>query len=380
MRMLTKPGFIKQRGSSAPLFIAFLLVTLLVGGYFLYDSYGTNDELRSQLGTNQTELRNIQRELREKEFSISDKESQLSRLNRQRNSLRQQINQIKNTTESAQKELQTSLVQKEQEYAEIDKKYEDLQKELDKERSSNESFTSQIEALEQEKVALEQDKQALEQGHLELQKLNADYQQQLQDLTQSNSRFDEKFKAIEEQLAQQRALNTDYSATIETLEQRLAREQQALTDLENKLTELDSEKNRLVKQLEGGISIIRLDNSILFPSGSALLNERGQETLDLVAQTLEEFPNHLISVEGHADQYQITSVLTAKYPSNWELSAARAAYAIRYLTQKGIPAVQFQAVGYGSTRPINTASDVESQQENRRIEILLYPPREPASN
>jgi chemotaxis protein MotB len=242
----------------------------------------------------------------------------------------------------------------------------------------------QLQETEQDKTQ-SQDALATIRDELEA-KLSAkeiEYEKQIAQLNDFSTIVSQKYETTKVQLDKELARIAEFSATIETLEERLTREQVALDELAKQLAimdktnaELNSEKSRLIRQFKDGTTIIRLEDTILFSSGSAILNDRGQQTLALVADTLAEFPNHLISIEGHTDHRPIMSPLSEKYPTNWELSAARASFAIRHLMAQGLPAKQFQAVGFANTRPIAMDTDYKSQRKNRRIEILLHPPIE----
>ena len=111
----------------------------------------------------------------------------------------------------------------------------------------------------------------------------------------------------------------------------------------------------------------------MFASGSAELNEDGLNSLNVLADALTSFPNHLISIQGHTDSRKISKDTALTFPTNWELSGARAASAVRALLTKGIPAQQLQAVGYADTRPLVKEVDAATRQQNRRIEVILLP-------
>jgi chemotaxis protein MotB len=83
----------------------------------------------------------------------------------------------------------------------------------------------------------------------------------------------------------------------------------------------------------------------------------------------------LIRVEGHADNVEIGPSLKSRYPSNWELSKARASGVVRYLVEKGgLDSARLSSVGYGDSRPAATNAIEEGRTKNRRVEILLYAP------
>ncbi|MGE5559978.1 MAG: OmpA family protein [Chloroflexota bacterium] len=116
--------------------------------------------------------------------------------------------------------------------------------------------------------------------------------------------------------------------------------------------------------------VIRLKDSILFDSGQADLKPAAKAVLDKVAESARKLPNH-IRIEGHTDNRPIN---TARFPSNWELSTARATNVIRYLIEhSGLSAKRLSAAGYGEYRPVSDNSTEAGRAENRRVDIVLLP-------
>lgn len=121
-----------------------------------------------------------------------------------------------------------------------------------------------------------------------------------------------------------------------------------------------------VDEGEQGITL-RIDDNLLFKSGQAELTEGGGEVIASLVPTLESFEGQ-VSVEGHTDNIPIT---TARFPSNWELSTARAIAVLRYLSAAGIPESRLRAVGYADTQPLESNDTAEGRAANRRVELLL---------
>jgi len=116
-------------------------------------------------------------------------------------------------------------------------------------------------------------------------------------------------------------------------------------------------------------------SEVLFPSGSADLTFEGNAAMnDLAAaisdltRTIPEEIDWAIQVDGHTDAQPINS---AQFPSNWELSTARAIAVVRYLISQGVPAERLVAAGYGEFQPLDTGTDAASLRRNRRIELKL---------
>jgi chemotaxis protein MotB len=116
---------------------------------------------------------------------------------------------------------------------------------------------------------------------------------------------------------------------------------------------------------------IRLEvkDSFLFESGSADLKPQATVILEGLIGLLQRHAGG-IAVEGHTDDKPIA---TARYPSNWELSAARASAVARYLSTHGIAPQRVQAVGYADTRPRSSNDSTEGRARNRRVTLVIYP-------
>lgn len=114
--------------------------------------------------------------------------------------------------------------------------------------------------------------------------------------------------------------------------------------------------------------LLTLDDEPLFPSGSAGLTGEGMKMLAKVSAVIKPM-GRAIRVEGHTDDRPIA---TARYPSNWELSIARAISVIDFfVTQGGVPANRLSAVGYGSVKPRVPNDSEHHRRMNRRVEIIL---------
>jgi chemotaxis protein MotB len=112
---------------------------------------------------------------------------------------------------------------------------------------------------------------------------------------------------------------------------------------------------------------IEINADILFPSGAAGFASSAEPVLDKLAEVLKPFPNP-IRVEGHTDD---RPVHTAAYPSNWELSAARAASVVHEFTKAGIDPLRLEIVGFGEFHPRQTNATQDGRNANRRVAILV---------
>lgn len=121
---------------------------------------------------------------------------------------------------------------------------------------------------------------------------------------------------------------------------------------------------------EGDGVRLNIPNSILFDSGAAELQGRGPTVIKALAPLLIR-GNFVVTVEGHTDDQPIS---TARYPSNWELSASRAAAVVRTLVEAGMEPRRLEAAGYADSRPLAGNTDEEGRRENRRVTLMLRAP------
>jgi|GEM_PF-2597835 len=125
-------------------------------------------------------------------------------------------------------------------------------------------------------------------------------------------------------------------------------------------------------KVENGILQMSLTSEILFPSGSAALSESGIERVDRVAEGLEQIPYQVV-VAGHTDDVPIGGQLAKRFPTNWDLAAARAVSVIRELEAFGIPGRRLVAGSFGQYSPVATNETEEGRTQNRRIEFRIVP-------
>lgn len=114
--------------------------------------------------------------------------------------------------------------------------------------------------------------------------------------------------------------------------------------------------------------VLHIFDKILFPSGSAVLNEDAKQVLSKLALLIKELPND-IRIEGHTDNVPIVSSL---YPSNWHLSVARALNTAYYLIEsEHLNQDKVSIVGYSKFQPIATNNSPEGREKNRRVDIVI---------
>lgn len=141
--------------------------------------------------------------------------------------------------------------------------------------------------------------------------------------------------------------------------------------LENEMRAALESRDVTISQLQGKLTVNILDR-ILFDSGEADLKPDGAVVLRKVAAILAAHPNLKVHVIGHTDNVPIKATARSRYPSNWELSTARATAAVRALTENaGVDPRRLGAVGYGEFRPVADNSTPEGRARNRRIAITI---------
>ena len=112
---------------------------------------------------------------------------------------------------------------------------------------------------------------------------------------------------------------------------------------------------------------VEINSDILFPTGSATLEGSARQTLGTLADVLQDVPNG-VRVEGHTDNVPIA---TAQYPSNWELSAARAASVVHLFADHGVQPQRLAMMGYGEFRPRASNDMAEGRNRNRRVMVII---------
>ena len=128
-----------------------------------------------------------------------------------------------------------------------------------------------------------------------------------------------------------------------------------------------------ITQLKGKLTVNMVDR-ILFDSGEASVKPDGWKVLEKVGGLLNNVQDKDIRIEGHSDNKPIGGELKSRYPSNWELSTARATAVARYLEDHAkVDPKRLVAAGYGEFRPVASNDTPEGRALNRRIEIILVP-------
>jgi chemotaxis protein MotB len=293
--------------------------------------------------------------------AASGKDTMLSRLNKQLSELTELLALERSKKESVEDNLSA------------------LQATLTDQQKENQRLTGLLGDAGGKTQGAEERAQALG-GQLDTQKkITNDALAKVEMLNQQLAALRLQLAAIEEALSASEAKDKESQAKIADLGQRLnvalAKKVQELaryrSDFFGKLKEALG--NRPDFEVVGDRFVFASD--VLFDSGSAELKPEATPQLDKLADALKQLENQIPSdiawvmrIDGHTD---IHPIATPEFPSNWELSSARAISVVRYLMQQGVPPNRLVAAGFGEFQPIDPATSDEALRKNRRIELKL---------
>jgi chemotaxis protein MotB len=197
-------------------------------------------------------------------------------------------------------------------------------------------------------------------------------QRDLRICAQETSSLNSRVAELEGLLAELRQTSAELEARVAEKEAALARSQATQDELVEELEDEISRGQIQVARLRGELRVDLVDE-ILFDSGAAEVKPAGQEILRRIAEVLKKTDKQ-VRVQGHTDDVPIRGQLAERYPTNWELSAARAVNVVRFLhEQADLNPAQLSAAGFSEFQPRAGNDTEEGRQKNRRIEILLAP-------
>ncbi len=219
-----------------------------------------------------------------------------------------------------------------------------LSSELDAQKSISNEALAKVDLLNQQMLALRKQMAALNEALGASEKKDQESQERIKDL---GSRLN---SALARQVQELQRYRSDFFGR--------------LRDLLKDRQDIRIVGDRFVFQSE-----------VLFPSGSADMTPEGLGTIDQLATAINELRSKIpaeidwaFQVDGHTDNRPIAS---STFPSNWELSTARAVSVVKYLASKGVPPERLVAAGHGEFQPLESGADEESLRKNRRIELKL---------
>ncbi len=205
-----------------------------------------------------------------------------------------------------------------------------------------------------------------------------DLQQQLASLRTGKAELDTRLERLEAEKSDLMALKNELSRDVQAKAEEIARLKGTYDELQEKM-KAEIAKGEIRLSQAGGRLKVDMVDKVLFDSGEAQISKRGEEVLARVGAVLAQVQDRQIQVAGHTDDSPISSRLVDRFPSNWELSTARATNVVRFFQDKaGLPGKRLVASGYGQFSPISSNKTASGRARNRRIEILLTPALEPA--
>ena len=218
----------------------------------------------------------------------------------------------------------------------------------------------------------------------------ASLQADVNTLTQRNSTLQQQYEKVKSQLettardaagkiaSQQSLLNqskeelAEQQRRLETLQGLLEQQKKNADALRLKISEalVKFNSNELTVTMKNGKVYVSLQENLLFPSGSAVVNPKGKEALGKLAEVLNSNPDINVNIEGHTDSLPIRT----RFEDNWALSTARSSAIVRILTKDyKVDPVRVIASGHSAYDPVDSNSTPEGRARNRRTEIILTP-------
>lgn len=191
--------------------------------------------------------------------------------------------------------------------------------------------------------------------------------------TAAQKELSDKVEKLEAEKAELVSAKEDLSKEVAAKSGELEQLKGTYDKLEEKMKD-EIAKGDISLSQDGGRLRVGLVDKILFDSGEAAVSKRGEEVLARVGAVLATIDDKQIQVSGHTDKTPISGKLAGQFPSNWELSTARATNVVRFLSEKaGVPPQRLVASGYAEYHPIASNKTAAGRARNRRIEILLTP-------
>lgn len=245
--------------------------------------------------------------------------------------------------------------------------------ELEAARAAGRSLAAELETVKTARAALERERAGLQR---DLETTRA----MIQAANKHVGELEQTIANHEAEIVRLRGLSEDRGQEIARLQKVTAEKEQEIARLRSTY---DSLVRDLKKEIEAGeikvtqirdLLTVNLVEKILFDSGRAEIKPRGLEILKRVGDILKGVPDKVVRIEGHTDNVPIGAALRARFPTNWELSTARATVVARFLQDKvGLDPTRLSATGYGEYRSVAPNDSEEGRAQNRRIEIILAP-------
>jgi chemotaxis protein MotB len=300
--------------------------------------------------------------------TLSDRNSELARLNLRLSELSQLLGLEQDTTAA----LEQKMLMVQNSFSDSLAGNEDLQQRLEASRDQLMRQTADAEAQAESLASMNQDLDNKDE-------LSNNQQTMIMRLSNQIASLQNQLQQITAALRLQKEMTVDKEDELDSVSRRL---NTLLAERINQLEQYQSEFFARLRDILAANENIRivgdrflLPSELLFASGSALLGAEGKRELDKLAGVLldvvETIPADLewiLRIDGHTDRIPIN---TPQFPSNWELSTARAVAVVRYLADQNVPQKRMVAAGFGEFFPVAEGTTANALQENRRIEIKL---------
>jgi chemotaxis protein MotB len=218
--------------------------------------------------------------------------------------------------------------------------------------------------VDREKLTVERERLTVERDDL-----NARLMAKADELTRAAQEFRNRVAELE---GDKQMLQEGIDLLKKTKEEEVQTVSKTYEDLLTEMKEEIEQGQIAITELKGKLTVDVVDK-ILFDSGRAEVKAEGLEVLKRVAEILKTVEDKIIRIEGHTDNVSIAGNLAKKYPSNWELSAARAINVTRYLEKEGLDPALISAAAFGEYQPVADNETPEGRAKNRRIAIILLP-------
>ena len=300
--------------------------------------------------------------------TLSDRNSELASLNQRLNELSQLLGLEQSTTAA----LEQQMLMVQNSFSDSLAENEDLQQRLEASRDQLMRQTADAEARAENLADMNRELDNKDE-------LSSSQQTMILRLSNQIASLQNQLRQITTALRLQKEMTVDKEDELDSVSKRL---NTLLAERINQLEQYQSEFFARLRNILAANENIRivgdrflLPSELLFASGSALLGAEGKRELDKLAGVLLEVVDTIpadlewiLRIDGHTDRIPIN---TPQFPSNWELSTARAVAVVRYLANQSVPQNRMVAAGFGEFFPVADGTSPKALQENRRIEIKL---------
>jgi len=348
----------------------------------LHATLADRDELREELDITREELEAAREEVETSEEALSMRLIEVASLQQDISALRELRDELEAEVGDLAARLETTeenLEETEQALGAARDRNRELRAELAEAEERTLLAQEEIEEREMRIRDLVAEIEDRQEALREEQELTADAEARVEALRRQLRALRNQMSALAEALQVERETVAEQEAEIGELTERL---NVALAERVQELSRYRSEFFGRLREVLGGIDEIeivgdrfRFQSELFFETASADVGTEGRARLQQVAGILRRVADRIpddidwvLQVEGHTDKRPIR---TPEFPSNWELSTARALSIVDYLIDQGIPPERLAAVGYGEYQPIDTGDSAEALARNRRIELRL---------